>query len=117
MKIGAFMEQMATTQDTVRHYEELGLLTPVRENTRRIYSEKEVADFAAIKEMQQLGMSLREIQVIFEVKRSSGCASGALLQEVRQTLGEKQKEFICQEAEIKEKRAKLEALLAVLERK
>lgn len=70
MKIGEFIESVQSTKDTVRHYEDIGLLQPAWENKRRIYGEKEINDFHAIKEMQALNMSLKEIQVIFEIKKA-----------------------------------------------
>ncbi|WP_404450668.1 MerR family transcriptional regulator [Virgibacillus necropolis] len=71
----SFIEKVQTTKDTVRHYEELNLLEPSWSNKRRIYGEKDIGDFEAIKEMQALDLSLREIQMMFEVKRSNGCGS------------------------------------------
>ncbi|MEO4054999.1 MerR family transcriptional regulator [Solibacillus sp. CAU 1738] len=79
MKIGNFIEKAHTTRDTVRHYEELGLLRPAWINNLRDYTAKDLADFQAIKEMQGLGLALKDIQVIFQVKRDNGCNSVELL--------------------------------------
>ncbi len=35
MRIGAFVKTLNTTVDTVRHYEELGLIHPVRDNQQK----------------------------------------------------------------------------------
>lgn len=114
MKIGEFIESVQSTKDTVRHYEDIGLLQPAWENKRRIYGEIEINDFHAIKEMQALNMSLKEIQVIFEIKKSNGCGSSELLGEVIQTMMEKQQQLILAEKEIKYKREQMTEMLAVL---
>lgn len=114
MKIGRFIEKVQTTKDTVRHYEEIDLLRPAWESTYRIYGEKEVNDFQAIKEMQAMGMSLKEIQVIFEVKRNNGCGSNELLGEFIQTMMQKQENLLKEEQEIKYKRKQMTEMVDVL---
>lgn len=114
MKIGKFINKVQTTKDTVRHYEKVGLLKPVWDNTHRIYGEKEINDFHAIKEMQALDMSLKEIQVIFEVKQSNGCGSTELLDEVIQTMVEKQQHLMLEEKTIRHKKEQITGMLNVL---
>lgn len=114
MKIAQFLEAVQTTKDTVRHYEVLGLLHPEWISKRRIYSEREISDFQAIKEMQALDLSLKEIQVIFQMKRNNGCGSRELLEEVIQTMDVKQRQLIVEEQVIKNKKEQISELLAVL---
>lgn len=82
MKIGAFIQTCATTRDTIRHYEQMGLLHPAKRGTFKDYGEKELSDFQAIKELQQIGLSLKTIQNIFEIKRQKGCGTPELIQSV-----------------------------------
>lgn len=115
MKIGAFIERVDTTKDTVRHYEELDLLKPTTlENGRREYGEKDVLDFQAIKDMQALDMTLKEIGVMFEVKRTNGCGSSVLLDEVVRTMEEKVTATIAAEKRLTLKREEMEMLMGVL---
>ncbi|GGH85612.1 DNA-binding transcriptional MerR regulator [Pullulanibacillus pueri] len=86
MKIGPFIERLKTTKDTVRHYEHLGLLAPTWDGRFKDYTEKEINDFEAIKEMQALGLALTDIQTLFQVKRNQGCGSAELLTSVQHSL-------------------------------
>lgn len=82
MKIGEFVKLINSTKDTVRHYEELGLIRPSWFKGVRDFTDKDLNDFQVIKEMQLLGLSLKDIQVIFDIKRNKGCSSPALIQGV-----------------------------------
>lgn len=86
MKISQFTKAVGTTKETVRHYESMNLLSPGWEKSARIYTEKECEDFAAIKEMQGLGLPLKTIQTIFYIKRQKGCGSEGLVKEVKESL-------------------------------
>ncbi|GGB45997.1 hypothetical protein GCM10011409_24430 [Lentibacillus populi] len=89
MKIGAFVKAVEATKDTVRHYEEWGMIKPAWSNNRRIYEEKDIQDFYAIKEMQGLGMTLKEIRLMFDIKRNHGCGSPELLAGMMKKVQEK----------------------------
>jgi len=116
MKISEFMKRVGATKDAVRHYVELGLLRPiVLENGRREYGEKDILDFQAIKEMQELDMSLKEIQVMFEVKRTRGCGSQTLLREVIQTMEEKVVAATKEERRLAENREQMQLLITTLQ--
>ena len=114
MKIGQFIAEVRTTKDTVRHYESLGLIKPYWENKRRIYGKKEIHDFYAIREMQALDMSLKEIQVMFEVKQNGGCASPELLDNVIKTLTEKKQLLITEEKTLKYKKMQITEIVTTL---
>lgn len=117
MKISEFIDCVGTTKDAVRHYVELGLIQPViLENGRREYGEKDILDFQAIKEMQELDMSLKEIKVMFEVKRTNGCGSGELLREVIQTMKYKVASTIEAENRLIERRKQMVFLVETLQK-
>lgn len=71
-----------TTKDTVRHYEDLNLIVPDRLNNRKEYREKEILDFQVIIELKEMGLSLKDIQLLFELKNSLGCGDKKLIDEV-----------------------------------
>lgn len=110
MRIGQFIKEASTTKDTVRHYEDLHLLKPSISNSRREYGKKELEDFMAIKEMQELGLSLKEIQAIFQVKENMGCGSPELVTEVLRSLQDKEKILLEEEKRLRIKREKITAL-------
>ncbi|SHF97553.1 MerR family transcriptional regulator [Ornithinibacillus halophilus] len=111
MYIGEFVRMVNSTKDTIRHYEDLQLIHPQWENNRRVYSEEHVKDYEAIKEMQSLGLSLKEIEVMFQLKRTSGCSSPELLEGLVKKLEEKKQLFQMEEAHIREKRKSIEGII------
>jgi DNA-binding transcriptional MerR regulator len=110
MRIGQFIKEASTTKDTVRHYEDLHLIKPSISYSRREYGKKELEDFMAIKEMQELGLSLKEIQAIFQVKENMGCGSPELVTEVLRSLQDKEKILLEEEKRLRIKREKITAL-------
>lgn len=111
MKIGEFILMVETTKDTVRHYEELYLLIPAWEKGKRIYQQQDIENFNAIKEMQDLGLSLKEVQAIFNMKRANGCGSNELVQCITDKLLEKRKSFIEEEKLVKHRRIQAEEMV------
>jgi DNA-binding transcriptional MerR regulator len=114
MKIGQFIEAVQTTKDTVRYYEELALIQPTWEHNRRIYGEKEVADFLVIKEMQALGLALKEIQLLFTLKRNNGCGNNELIEQTRHKLEEKREELRREAEAIKQRQEQLTEIIDAL---
>ncbi|RIJ63720.1 MerR family transcriptional regulator [Rummeliibacillus sp. POC4] len=112
MKISKFIEAVCTTKDTVRHYEELGILNPIRkEKNARDYSEKDIEDFNVIKELQNLGFTLKDIQIIFQIKRETKCNSDELISTVLSILIARKKSFEEELIELQEKMQNLEELI------
>lgn len=66
IQIGEFAKLAGTNLRTLRYYEELGLLEPARrsEGGFRYYTRSQLERMAAIKRLQDLGLSLKEIASI-----------------------------------------------------
>ena len=64
MYAGKFAQVCQTTKDTLRHYDEIGLLKPtaVNKNGYKIYAASQIIDFLAIASLQEAGFSLEEIR-------------------------------------------------------
>ncbi len=64
MYAGKFAQICQTTKDTLRHYDEIGLLKPasINANGYKIYSASQIIDFLAISSLQEAGCSLEEIK-------------------------------------------------------
>lgn len=64
MYAGKFAQVCQTTKDTLRHYDEIGLLKPasINENGYRVYSASQIIDFLTIASLQEAGCSLEEIR-------------------------------------------------------
>ncbi|MCO7126823.1 MerR family transcriptional regulator [Sporolactobacillus shoreicorticis] len=100
MKIGEFVKRCKTTKDTVRYYEELALLQPDTSNRYKAYNQKNLDDFMAIKEMQCLGLSLKVIQNVFEMKKKNGCGSQELIRDVTKALEDQEARLMNEEIRI-----------------
>jgi len=71
-KIGEVARETGLTQRTIRFYEEEGLLKPFRtQRGTRLYSDKDIKRLLIIKELRDLGMSIREIKGILSIRNSS----------------------------------------------
>ncbi len=55
------------THRTVRHYEELGLLTPERRGTQRVYHRRDRTRLGLILRGKRLGFPLEEIRTIIDL--------------------------------------------------
>lgn len=82
MRIGEFVRTLNTTLDTVRHYEGVGLLCPTRNNNQKHYYDEHLQAFRVIQELKDVGFSLEDILLLFELKASVGCGSDILIREV-----------------------------------
>ncbi|KQL51470.1 6-phosphogluconolactonase [Heyndrickxia shackletonii] len=111
MRIGEFIAYLNTTKDTVRHYEDLQLLTPKWKGSMKDYGEKEIQDYQVIKEFKSLGLSLKEIQLLFKLKHSFGCGDSQFINEVVIQLTNHLEVLRQEEEEIKNRRIQLEKQL------
>jgi DNA-binding transcriptional MerR regulator len=69
-------EEFDVTHRTVRHYEELGLITPERRGTTRVYHRRDRTRLALILRGKRLGFPLEEIRTIIDLyDRPRGRAS------------------------------------------
>lgn len=68
LKIGEFAERGGVSRRSLRHYEELGILTPERRTSGRfrLYSENDLFKLEIIKVFKELGFSLEEIKKILD---------------------------------------------------
>src|SRR6478609_8688930 len=74
--IAEVAEQFGITHRTVRHYEDLGLITPDRRGTTRVYHRRDRTRLALILRGKRLGFPLEEIRTIIDLyDRPRGKAS------------------------------------------
>ncbi len=69
MRIGDLAERTGTTPQTIRYYEQLGLLAPLEREGRgyRHYGEEAVARLHKIATLKQIGLSLEEIRDVIDL--------------------------------------------------
>ncbi|MFW5475014.1 MerR family transcriptional regulator [Knoellia sp. CPCC 206450] len=60
-------EEFGVTHRTVRHYEELGLITPERRGTTRVYRRRDRTRLGLILRGKRLGFPLDEIRTIIDL--------------------------------------------------
>lgn len=69
MKIGTFAKKNKTTIDTIRHYMDLGLLSPRKNKGQYFFSHGNQKDLHEIIHLKSLNFTLSEIKMIFWEKR------------------------------------------------
>lgn len=65
--IAQIAEEFAITHRAVRHYEELGLISPERRGTVRVYHRRDRTRLALILRGKRLGFPLEEIRTIIDL--------------------------------------------------
>lgn len=72
-QIGAVAERTGLSLRTIRHYDEVGLVTPSGRSTGgfRLYTDADIARLEEIKVMKPLGFSLEETIEILELRRAA----------------------------------------------
>src|SRR5512141_3390779 len=65
--IAEVAEEFGVTHRTVRHYEELGLISPERRGTARVYHRRDRTRLALILRGKRLGFPLEEIRTIIDL--------------------------------------------------
>ncbi|MCJ8207042.1 MerR family transcriptional regulator [Pseudomonas sp. RGM2987] len=105
MKIGELEARSGASRHTLRYYEQIGLISPLRRtNNYRDYSAQTLQDLDFIQRAQSMGFSLGEIGEILNAQRNQliDCADGAKLIEKKM-------------AEIKQKIASLQDIYQYLD--
>lgn len=65
--IAQIAAEFGVTHRTVRHYEDLGLITPERHGTRRVYRRRDRTRLNLILRGKRLGFPLEQIRTIIEL--------------------------------------------------
>lgn len=83
-RIGELAELTGATTRTLRYYEELGLLKPIRNTSgQRLYNEAALSRLNFINELKSGGFSLQEVKTFFESWQNNDTGAAAS----EQTLG------------------------------
>src|SRR5688572_17762970 len=65
LRIGEVADLLNVTTKTIRHYEKLGLIEPRRtESDYRLYTPEDVLNIQRIRQLQGLGLSLKQIKLV-----------------------------------------------------
>lgn len=104
--IGELADQFHTTLRTIRHYEELGLISPSRNGRQRVYTQRDRVRLELILRGKRLGFTLDEIAHIINLYDDPPGEAGQL-------------EFLLAEiqrrrSDLVQRRADLDAVLAEL---
>lgn len=105
MRIGELEARSGASRHTLRYYEQIGLISPLRRtNNYRLYTAQTLQDLDFIQRAQSMGFSLGEIGQILDAQRNEliDCADGAKLIEKKM-------------AEIEEKIANLKSIYRYLD--
>ena len=105
MKIGELEARSGASRHTLRYYEQIGRISPLRQtNKYRVYTTQTLQDLDFIQRAQSMGFSLGEIGEILDAQRNKliDCADGAKLIEKKM-------------AEIKQKIANFQSIYRYLD--
>lgn len=89
LRIGELAEAAGVPVQTVRYYERRGICVPEARTTAgyRIYTEATVARLKFIRQAQQLGFSLREIEELLDLRLHETDACAAVEHRVEEKIG------------------------------
>jgi len=104
------------TPRTIRFYESEGLLTPLRENNKRIYSERDLVRLKLILRGKRLGFSLSEIKTTMELYDTQPSES-AQLEFVLGTIEAHRRELQQKQIDIQNTLAEMDAVAENVQRK
>lgn len=114
MKIGEIAQKLGTSITTLRFYESKGLVHPKRsEKGTRLYNTETLQRFSAILELAALDIPLEDIQLLTSLRHQKPTGDeasrdvDAKLQELEQTLEDKQKRLQRNLADIQKARQSL----------
>lgn len=116
LSIGEFAKLRNITTETLRHYDRIGLLKPIKVDPKtgyRYYSILQYEKLGTIKELRQLGMSIDEIKKYFNNRNLK--QSFNILKDKNDELNKKIKELQQLEESISEKIKHLEDISQVLD--
>lgn len=72
MDMGQFVTEQDTTKETVRYYIDEKLLSPEKVNKKYCFTELEERDFKNIRQLRDMGLSIKVIKLIKENKEHCG---------------------------------------------
>ncbi|OWY40599.1 MerR family transcriptional regulator [Xenophilus sp. AP218F] len=93
--IAGLAAEFDITTRAIRFYEDQGLLEPVREGQRRVYSRRDRVRLMLILRGKRIGLSLQEIRQLFDLYDAAQ-DDGPQLQEFAQMLERKERELQAQ---------------------
>ncbi|NNG40143.1 MerR family DNA-binding transcriptional regulator [Flexivirga sp. ID2601S] len=105
--IAQLAEEFGLTHRTIRHYEELGLLSPERRGTVRVFHRRDRTRLELIVRGKRIGFPLEEIRTIIDMYDETPGESGQLVYLLDQ--------IAARRAELEQRRADIDRTLAEME--
>ncbi len=96
MKIGEISKLCNLSQDTIRYYIKIGLLSPDFNKGYFYFKEKDIRDIEEIRRLKKMLFNIKEIKNIFKLKYLSNWVEPKILGEYLQILESKKEEIISQ---------------------
>ena len=106
--IGELADEFAVTHRTIRHYEELGLITPERRGTVRVFHRRDRTRLELVLRGKRIGFPLEEIRTIIDMYDQQPGQHGQLRYLVEQ--------IDARVTELQERRTDIERMLTELTR-
>ena len=121
MLIGQFSQLSNISVDTLRYYDQIGLLVPERKGNRRNYNQSDLKRLEIIKHLKDMNFSLDEIKYILQLDRQidEGLEDDNLdrdsVLETRGIIQDKYQEILEMEKNIQKVKEQLEHILTKID--
>ncbi|MFB6214714.1 MAG: MerR family transcriptional regulator [Candidatus Bipolaricaulia bacterium] len=117
LKIGEFAKKGGVSKRSLRHYEELDLLTPEKRSSGgfRLYEENDLFKLEIVKIFKELGFTLEEIKEILQSREEAKKSKGEQIDYSQDVLKKQLAEVGKQIRELKERRKLIEQGIEALE--
>lgn len=107
--IADLADEFGVTHRTIRHYESLGLLTPARNGTARVFDRRDRTRLALILRGKRIGFDLNEIRRIIDMYDQDPGETGQLEYLITQ-IGDRRRELERRRTDIEQTLAELDDL-------
>lgn len=100
MKIGQLSKKMDIPMDTIRYYISRGLLCPKQKNGQYVFQSEDEADLNYIISLKKMKFSIKEIETMIRIRRTSMGIEPSAVEQWRTILSEKKRRLLAEKSEI-----------------
>lgn len=94
MKIGQLSKKMDIPMDTIRYYISRGLLCPKQKNGQYVFQSEDEADLNYIISLKKMKFSIKEIETMIRIRRTSMGIEPSVVEQWRTILSEDRKSVV-----------------------
>ena len=100
MKTGSVSKLCNVSKDTIHYYISLGLLNPAKQNSQYIFSDREIEDLQKIQKLKNMQFSLKDIEAIIRLGRTSNWVEPSTIREYTLILKTKRDQLVEEQSKL-----------------